>query len=148
MARRPPNAVALMSMHPRFAQLIIRGEKRVEFRKTRFQRPVDQVIVYATNPVKAVVGFFEVKGVIYDDVHNLWREYGAEGQIDWVGFSRYYADRMRGVAIQIGKVTPLNQPALLPEIGENLMAPQSFTYLTGQALSRFKRLVSLRLTSE
>ena len=35
--------VALLSIHPRFAEAILTGEKRVEFRRTKFSRDVSHI---------------------------------------------------------------------------------------------------------
>ncbi len=44
--------IALMSIHPQYANAIVEGTKRVEFRKRPLARNVTHVIVYATAPVK------------------------------------------------------------------------------------------------
>ena len=63
MASQPTRTVALMSIHPRYAGLILNGRKRVEFRRTRIRGSVSHVLIYETAPVQCVTGFFEVAGV-------------------------------------------------------------------------------------
>ena len=48
--------VAVMSIHPRYAEAILSGQKRVEFRKRRLAPDVTTVLVYATQPVGVLVG--------------------------------------------------------------------------------------------
>jgi predicted transcriptional regulator len=55
--------VALLSIRPEYAEAILNGTKRVEFRRTRFSRDVSFIVIYATQPVGKVVGWFEVDGI-------------------------------------------------------------------------------------
>ncbi len=62
-----------MAIRPHFADSILAGRKRVEFRKRRFSRAVSHVIIYATEPVKRVIGMFEVKSVSDGPPARVWR---------------------------------------------------------------------------
>src|SRR2546421_6708826 len=64
---------ALLSIKPEFVEAILRGEKRYEFRRSIFKRPITVVLVYATVPIRRVVGEFRVESIISDSPHRLWR---------------------------------------------------------------------------
>lgn len=130
---------ALVSVHPEFAELILAGRKRVEFRKTRFSEAVTCVAMYVTRPVQRILGFFEVSAVHEDTPRRLWHRYSAQGGITRAVFSEYYRQRRRGVAIEVGRVFVLSRPMTLSEVTRNSTPPQSFTYLSGRAV---KKLVS------
>jgi predicted transcriptional regulator len=134
MARRAAGKVALLSIHPQYAELIMDGKKRVEFRKVRFAKDVSHVVMYATSPVKKVVGIFEVAGIEVDSIDGLWRRFGDIGGIDENGFREYFRNRNQGIAIEVGPVRRLSKPVPLGRFGEELKAPHSFRYLARTSL--------------
>lgn len=58
MASTAPRAVVLLPIKPRYATRIMDGSKRVEFRRRPFGRVPEWVVIYASAPVKQVVGLF------------------------------------------------------------------------------------------
>ena len=47
----------LISIHPKYVDLIAAGKKKIEFRKRSFSHPIKRFVVYSTAPVSKVVGF-------------------------------------------------------------------------------------------
>ena len=47
-----------MSIHPQYADAIVAGRKRAEFRKRPLAADIDVVLIYATAPVRAIIGWF------------------------------------------------------------------------------------------
>lgn len=135
--------VALLSIHPRYAEAILEGEKRVEFRKRRFARPVDRVVIYATAPVQRIVGTFAIEAIDVDVPSALWQRYGAVGGIDRGVFDAYYLDADEGMAIKVGEVAPVIAHLPLAALG-NLCPPQSYQYLESEALCRLEPVVAGR----
>ncbi len=138
-SRSADGSVILLSIHPRYVEAILDGRKRVEFRKSAFQRSVSRVVIYATRPVMKIVGYFEVKEVERASPENVWQRYGEVGSTDEEFFFAYYGSRQSAVAISIGDVTELDRPISLPEIDENMRPPQSFTYLPAGCWDRIAR---------
>src|SRR5438309_11217740 len=73
---------ALLSIKPRYAEAIFRGEKRFEFRRVIFRKPVKVVVVYTTSPVSRVAGEFDIEGIISDTVEGLWKRTKHQAGID------------------------------------------------------------------
>jgi predicted transcriptional regulator len=121
--------VALLSIHPQFADAILRGEKRVEFRRRPPSSDTSHVIVYATAPVQKIVGWFVVTAIDADDPTSLWRRYASEGAIAEDAFDAYYASCAMGAAIKVGEVTSLLDPVPLDDLQPGMRAPQSFRYV-------------------
>ena len=142
MAPSTARAVVLLPIQPRYAEPILGGLKRVEFRKRVFRRDVSHVVVYSSSPVKQVVGFFEILGIDVDSPEHLWRRYSREGWIEKEDYDRYYSRTARGVAIQVGKVHVFQTPFPLDELQADLRPPQSYAYLSQRI---FARLQSRRL---
>lgn len=118
-----------MSIHPEFAQLILDGKKRVEFRKTRFSLDISYVVIYATAPIKKVIGYFKIQKIQVAAPTELWKSYKEVAGIDKGAFQNYYGDMNQGVAIEIGEVYQLSQYIDLEHISKSLVAPQNYIYL-------------------
>lgn len=139
--------VALLSIKPRFASAILDGTKQVEFRKRPFRASVSWVVMYATSPVAAVVGLFEVKNVVVASPEHLWNEFGAISGLEAEKFAAYYEGKTQGVALVIGHVQKLASKLPLASINNGARPPQDYCYLPDQSLalirskSRENRLV-------
>lgn len=79
MAGAETPTVVLLPIKPEFARPIMNGTKTVEFRKTVFAQTPTHVVVYASSPVKRILGYFEVDAVDVDAVDALWAKYGRWG---------------------------------------------------------------------
>jgi len=119
----------LLSIKPQFAEKILTGEKRYEFRKTIFKYPqVKVVVVYASSPIQKVVGEFTVSEVLYEDVDSLWRKTHKHSGITKEFFYRYFENKDRGYALKINGVKRYRTPLCLHE-HFGLFPPQSYAYL-------------------
>jgi predicted transcriptional regulator len=127
MAGREDRRVALLSVHPRFANAILSGEKRVELRRVPFSNEVEHVLVYATSPLKVIVGWFSVEGVDRDRPSRLWRRYGSLAAVSRKEFMRYFDGVILGAAILIGESRPLPSPVALADLHID-GAPRNFRY--------------------
>lgn len=122
-----------MSIHPHYAQQILAGTKRVEFRKRPIAADVTHVIVYATAPVSSVVGAFTVEGQHTRNPHTLWRLFRGVGGISWSDFMDYYEGRPLGTGITVGEVLRASEPMRLNADLGIARPPQSFQYLSAQS---------------
>ena len=63
----------LLSIKPEFVEKIFAGTKKYEFRKSLFKKSgVKYVVIYASAPIKRVVGEFEIDNILSDDVDVIW----------------------------------------------------------------------------
>lgn len=122
--------VALLSIHPHFAEAIMNRTKLVEFRKTRFAADVREVIVYSTSPIMSVIGSFEIGSIYEASPEKLWTRYESVAGIDKRAFFAYYADRTAGIAIEVSRVLRLDGPVPLSRLGRSLVPPQAFLYVS------------------
>jgi len=132
-------SIALLTIQPRFAKTIMAGKKKVEFRKTRFRNEIAYIVVYASSPVKKILGYFEVSHVDEDSPKKLWGRYNKVGGIFYKQFWSYYSSSPRGIAIGVRKVYALRNPLELSTLGKSLCVPQSFKYLTESAFNKIRR---------
>lgn len=136
MDKEESSDVALLPIKPKFANAIMDGTKRVEFRKVKFQRHVRHVIVYASSPIRMVIGYFTVAGIDEGSPSELWRKYQKVGGIAETEFREYYRSAGFAVAINVGEVKTLAKPMRLRNLRRNLVAPQSFAYLDGAVMRK------------
>lgn len=119
----------LMSIRPQYARAILAGAKRAEFR-TRFAAaaPAD-VVVYATSPVRAVVGRFTVERVDRASPERLWEIHGRHGGIEKDDYEAYFAGRIgHACALVVADPRPYRAPFPLAALGL-ARPPQSWMYL-------------------
>jgi predicted transcriptional regulator len=117
-----------MSLHPRYAEAILAGTKRVEFRKKAFRRPVNFALLYATKPIGTVIGAFEIQAIRIAPPMLLWDRYGDVGGIARDELEAYYGGTDTGVAIEIGRVWSFRPGLDLLELGLAERPPQSYSY--------------------
>jgi predicted transcriptional regulator len=134
MASVEDKQIALLPIQPRYAESIISGQKKVEFRKVKFRRDVSHVVVYASSPIKKIIGYFEVSYIDEDTPEKLWSRYKEVGGIVYEDFKDYYSSSDKGIVIGVGEVCTLSSPLPLSILDQSLTVPQSFSYLSIDAL--------------
>ena len=124
----------LLSVRPRFAKAILAGEKTTEIRRSRPNlTPGSYVYVYATAPIKALLGLFRVDDLITESVGLLWAIAKTSAAITRREFDEYLYGLSKGHAISIAETSALVQPISLADlraIWPGFHPPQSFRYLT------------------
>ena len=139
-SRRPlpiRSAVALLSIHPEYVNLIKDGVKRVEFRRVRFARDVAHIVIYATSPIQRVVGFCAVEQVVRDTPANLWSGHGKRGGVSKSTLMKYLANLNVATALLLGEFHSIPEGFDLTSIGVE-RPPQSFQYLKENILSALR----------
>lgn len=121
----------LLSIKPEFVEKIFAGVKRYEFRRVIFKSPnVSKVVVYASHPVRRVVGEFEIGGILALDRKQLWEHTKEYSGIAKSYFDEYFADKEMAFAIKIKSAKRYSRPMMLQYICPSARPPQSFMYLS------------------
>lgn len=119
----------VLSIKPEFASKIFDGSKKFEFRKSIFKNNrVKSVIVYASSPVRKVIGEFEIESILNHDLATLWDLTKDFSGISEDFYYKYFAEKQQGYAIQIKSTIRYKKPKCL-KADFNLLPPQSFAYL-------------------
>lgn len=119
----------LLSIRPEFVSKIFDGSKEYEYRRVIFQRnDVTTAVVYASHPIRKVIGEFEIGEILYEQPRSLWAKTGDRAGITRERFFGYFGQRKRGYAIRIKEVRKYDVPVPLSAITA-LSPPQSFSYL-------------------
>lgn len=122
----------LLSIKPKYAEAILRGEKIWEFRKKiPFHPPAEQVIMYATNPVGLVVGSFSIEKVRLVNLRfSNWDDFSVGAGITEDEL-KVYADGYDAIyALKAKDPIRFETPKTLADFGVK-KAPQSWQYLRG-----------------
>ena len=143
MDSRSPQ-VALLSIRPEYAEAILSGDKRVEFRRTRFARRVSFVVIYATQPIGKVVGWFEVDGIDACPPEELWDKFRDCAGIGEDAFLQYYAGSETGYAIRVRTAFRLQRSKTLEHVSGTAKPPQSFAYLPKDTAQRVLAYAGIR----
>lgn len=123
----------LLSIKPEHALRIFTGEKRAELRRTcPALEQGDFVLVYASQPRKALIGFFEVEATIQETPEELWARYGKMTAVPRHAFDTYLEGARSACAILIAKAYPFDNAVPLDRIRSLLPRfhpPRGYAYL-------------------
>ena len=133
---------ALISIRPEFVCRIISGDKRYEYRKKIFKRPVERVFIYSSAPQKRIVGFFEWYGVIFGDVDKVWKETSKFAGISIKEYESYFNNSNYAYAIRLDLLHVFNEP-VNPWEFQGFMPPQSYLYFGNKDRELYEKLCNL-----
>ena len=119
----------LLSIKPEFVDKIFDGTKKYEYRRSLFkEHKIDSIIVYASSPVKMVIGEFQIDSILEEDIYHLWEKTKHQSGIDKDYFLEYFTGKEKGYAIKIKKTIKYkNKIDLHSHFGVH--PPQSFIYI-------------------
>lgn len=131
---RPDERALLLSLRPRFAELVLAGAKSVELRRVPPNVPAGAVaLIYATSPTCAIVGVAAVVAVHVDNRERIWQQHGKHTGVTRREFDEYFKGSLEAVAITLSAVRRLPCPVGLAQLRQGqawFRPPQSFRYLT------------------
>ncbi len=123
----------LLSIRPGFAAAILQGRKRIELRRRKPRSSLGSLVfLYASSPVKAVVGAFLASGVTSFPVSWHWQTQGNRAAVTEEEYRRYFEGASTGYALVAGACWELVNPfplSLLRTLYPGFWPPQSFRYL-------------------
>lgn len=129
-----PERPLLFSLKPKYADLVLSGRKTVELRRVRPQAPAGALaLIYASTPVRAIVGTCVVGEIGAEPPSVVWRLHGPATGLRWHEFAQYFRGAPSAVAITLRQPRWLTEPVTLERMRADphfLAPPQSFRYLT------------------
>lgn len=138
---------ALLAIKPEFAEKILSGEKRYEFRRTIFRdsNDIDFVYLYSSSPIMKIVGVFSTNRTIEADPEQLWELYSEYAGIDRTRFMQYFEDAETGYAIQVDNAYRFSDPIDPDDVFDEFSPPMSFLYLDKQQSRSLEEYLPSRL---
>ena len=119
----------LLSIKPEYVEQIERHTKRFEFRKRNFKNLPSEVWIYASAPVKKIVGIIQVGEIIEDTPIALWSRCKQNAGIKEKAFLEYFKGKNQGIAIVIKDYIKFETPIDPYKVNSGFTAPQSYAYL-------------------
>jgi len=131
----------LISVRPKFAEMIFSGGKTVELRRVCPKISVgDLALVYVSSPAKELQGAFEVGKIISASPLALWRKVGGKSGMNRRDFLAYFQGKTKAHALMIKRAWKLPAPICLTTLRRRkggFRPPQNFHYLRRNESSLF-----------
>lgn len=120
----------LLSVKPTFAEAILDGRKKFEFRRVVFRNPsVRTIVLYASSPVRRVVGEFSVESVLTGSPTAVWRATSDGAGINRDYYRNYFQGRRQAHALVVRNPKRYRKSLCLQQDYGIPYPPQSFCYL-------------------
>lgn len=134
----------IVSLKPRYADLVFSGEKKVELRRRMPQELENrQVFVYVSRMRMAVCGGFRIGNILRGAPDEIWEQVAHVACLDRESFDAYYADVETACALEITDVwefeSPIDLNTLRKQFG-SFVAPQSWRYANDDEREEFHRV--------
>jgi predicted transcriptional regulator len=128
---RQAGQTIILSVRPKYAELILSGAKTVEFRRVWAVQDIRSIAIYASAPVQRILGVVSVSMVVPAKTSTLWTLCAQRGG----GLSRtelldYFEGKQIGYAVLLGKVRRFRNGIEPRKIIKNFSPPQSFRYMS------------------
>ena len=144
--RLDPDRMIVLSLKPRFAEAILSGVKTVELRRTVPKIVVPtRALLYATTPVRALLGTCIITRVHTADLAVLWREHGARSDLRHHEFQQYFDGVDAGTALMLTQPRAFGRRVPLQDLRaqrRGFRPPQSFAYVDTKTGDRFIRMAA------
>jgi predicted transcriptional regulator len=127
----------LLSIKPEYANRILSGSKRFEFRRVIFrEKTVSKVIIYSSSPVQRVVGEFTIGKILALGREELWSKTREYSGIQKSHFDQYFHGCEMAFAIEVLSPRRYSRPRKLADATNFTLPPQSFRYLDNPRQSK------------
>lgn len=141
----PVGRAVLLSVKPKYANLILGGTKRVEFRRSWAVEDVSEIVIYASSPIQKIVALVEIDDVVVASPSALWQTCKERGG----GLTRrelraYFSGKPKGVAVLLGRTLVAVKDIDPSKVIGNFVAPQSFRYLNDSEHKKIKGMICAR----
>jgi predicted transcriptional regulator len=127
------NHAFLISVRPRFAEMIFAGSKTVELRRVCPKVAAgDLALVYVSSPAMELRGSFEVGKIITESPTALWKKVGKKSGVTRTEFFAYFQGKKQAHALVIKRAWKLDAPVCLTTLRRRkggFRPPQNFHYL-------------------
>jgi predicted transcriptional regulator len=129
----------LLSIKPKYADKILLGSKKYEFRRVIFKDPaIREIVIYSSSPVKKIVGTCTIRSVIEHHPLTLWEHCKEAAGIGEEDFFTYFEGKKRGYAIEIEEVNHFERPVDPKVCDPEFSPPQSFQYVNDAFYSKIQ----------
>lgn len=134
----------LLSLKPRYADLVFEGLKTAELRRNLTSLLENrEVYIYVSSPVCALRGGFRIGQIWCGSPEEVWSIVSGLASVEKQEFDAYYAGKAIAYALEITSVWEYEEPVGLSELRNwfpNFVVPQSWRYIRPEETPVFHRL--------
>jgi len=120
----------LLSIKPKYAEAILCGDKKYEFRRLVFKKKdIREVYIYSNNGVGRIIGSFKIEEILKGTPLEIWESCHEMGGITKDEYFSYFEGSDIAFGIRIGAVKRFDEPIDPSTIIKDFTPPQSFRYI-------------------
>lgn len=145
-SEQPSGRAVLLSIKPKYADLILAGTKRVELRRSWPSNDVGVMVLYSSAPIQKLVGVAFIDRIEECDFESLWTLANTNGGgVTYEELKAYTKGKKTAFGVMINRVKVADTQVDPKEIFPSFTPPQSFMYLDP---TDFSRVMSAMFPSE
>lgn len=118
----------LLPIKPVYANKILERTKKYEYRRKICKKDIHKIYIYATAPIKKIVGEAVVIDKIVMEKEKLWNISKEYSGVSWEFFNNYFSGQDYACAYHLGEIKRYKTPLEIEKIGINY-SPQSYIYI-------------------
>jgi len=135
-----------MPIKPIYADRIVNGEKKFEYRRTMINENLSHIIIYSSSPIKNIVAIAKVVKVHWGSPYGIWESTKHAAGISRKEYRKYFKGAKNACAIELGFIYKLKIEVKPSEIDDNFKVPQSYLYVNEYTFKKvFKKFVDKKM---
>lgn len=136
-SQQPTGRAVLLSIKPKYADLILAGSKTVELRRSWPSNDIGVMVIYSSAPVQRLTGIALIKEIRECDFDTLWEISQAHGGgVTLEELQEYIGKKRLSYGVMLRHVVPAELQIDPKELFPNFTPPQGFLYLNPQDYQR------------
>lgn len=136
-SQQPAGRAVLLSIKPKYADLILTGTKTVELRRSWPSNDVGLMVIYSSAPVQRLTGIALITEIRECDPATLWEIARAHGGgVSEEELKDYIGRKTLAYGVMLGRVVPAEVLVDPKDLFPNFTPPQGFLYLSPQDYQR------------
>lgn len=145
-SEQPSGRAVLLSIKPKYVDLILAGTKRVELRRSWPSNDIGVMVLYSSAPVQKLVGIAFIDRIEECDLDNLWVLAESNGGgVTYDELKSYVKGKKTAFGVMINRVKIAEIQVDPKDLFPNFTPPQLFLYLDP---TEFNRVMHAMFPSE
>jgi predicted transcriptional regulator len=139
-SKQPRGRALLLSIKPKYADLILAGTKRVELRRNWPSNDIGVMVLYSSAPIQKLVGVAFIDRVEQCNLESLWTLAKANGGgVTREELTAYVKGKKTAFGVMVDRVKIAEVQVDPKDLFPNFTPPQSFLYIDPADFSRVMR---------
>ena len=138
----------LLSIKPKFANQILFGVKRFEYRKKPIDPNTSHMVIYMTAPVMKIVGVASIKSIHVGAPSTIWELTKGGAGITRSFYRSYFKESKKAYAIELNNVIPFSTWVNPKSIDNLFKAPQSFKYIDNNFYTQIINVGEVKMSNQ